>query len=157
HPTHAERFNVYVPFDDDNDDFDNDNQHPEVLPGTFAAPNFDRFLKPPAMQGPQAVLVGPQGGSSIPADQGLPYTVQFSNPAANPAGSPSSVGEVRVVPRLDSNLNPRLFKLGDVRLGDIQIHLPDGVTNFQHDFDFTRSKGFILRVSIGLDSQNDVS
>jgi hypothetical protein len=149
HPTHTERFNVYVPFDDDNEDEDFDSQHPEVLHGTFAAPDFGRFLNPPAMLGPQAALAGPQGGPSVPTDQPLPYTVQFTNPGTTP------VGEVRIITKLDGHLDPHLFRLGDVQLGDIQIHVPDGVTYFQHDFDYTRSKGFILRVSAGLDSQPD--
>src|SRR5262249_15032773 len=72
---------------------------------------------------------------------------RFANDPA--AGEP--VGEVRVVEQLDPNLDPRTFRLGDLRLGDIQVHIPAGRGAFQGDFDFTRSKGFILRVSAGLD------
>ena len=32
-----------------------------------------------------------------------------------------------------------------------QIHVPTGVGTFQGDFDFTQTKGFILRVSAGMD------
>src|SRR5262249_7665085 len=142
HPTHTERFNVYVPFDDDNDDEDFDSRHPEVLPGKSVAPDFGRFLNGPAAQGPQAALTGPHGpGSSLPSAQFWPSPSRSTTP---PASAP---GGVRVVPPLDGNSDPRLFMLGAIQLGDLQIHVPASVTNFQHDFDFTASKGFILRVS----------
>src|SRR6185436_5574486 len=62
-----------------------------------------------------------------------------------------TVGQVRVVEQLDANLDPRTFRLGDLRLGDLRVHIPGGPGTFQSDFDFTQSKGFILRVSAGLD------
>jgi hypothetical protein len=53
--------------------------------------------------------------------------------------------------QLDPSLDPRSFRLSDMRLGDIQLHIPDSRGAFQGDFDFTGSKGFILRVSAGVD------
>src|SRR6185436_2514287 len=45
----------------------------------------------------------------------------------------------------------RSFRLGDLQIGDIQVHVPGTVGSFDGDFDFTQSKGFILRVSAGID------
>src|SRR5262249_2726333 len=38
-----------------------------------------------------------------------------------------------------------------MRLGDITIHIPDQRGSFQREFDFTQTKGFILRVTAGID------
>ena len=43
------------------------------------------------------------------------------------------------------------LRLGDLKLGDINVHIPDDKAVFQGDFDFSGSKGFILRVSAGVD------
>src|SRR5262249_40663341 len=43
------------------------------------------------------------------------------------------------------------------QLGDLQVHIPDGRGAFAGDFDFTASKGFILRVSAGLDFQSNTA
>src|SRR5207253_11051580 len=48
HPTHTERFNVYVPFDDNH----GGSAHPEILPGTSPPPNFQRFLTVAGTQNP---------------------------------------------------------------------------------------------------------
>ena len=84
----------------------------------------------------------------MPLGQAQPYTIQF----ANAPDASSSVGEIRIVSQLDADLDPRSFRLGDMQLGD--IHDPRArarVGSFQHEFDFTRSKGFILRVTAGID------
>src|SRR4029077_19817771 len=86
----------------------------------------------------------------VPVGQPLPYTIQFSNPS-----STTTVGQVRIVSQLDPNLDSRSFRLGDLQLGNIQVHIPNTVGSFQGDFDFTRSKGFILRVSAGIDINSD--
>ena len=67
----------------------------------------------------------------------------------------STVGQIRIVSQLDPNLDPRSFRLGDLQIGDLQVHIPNTVGSFQGDFDFTQSKGFILRVSAGIDVQSD--
>src|SRR5206468_3581867 len=63
----------------------------------------------------------------------------------------STVGEIRIVTQLDSDYEPRSFRLGDLQIGNIKVHVPGEVGSFQNDFDFTQSKGFILRVSAGID------
>ncbi len=110
--------------------------------------NFSAFLNGQGTTG-EAQLVGPFGSGTpdfVPTGQPLPYTINFSNPS-----STSTVGQIRIVSQLDPNLDPRSFRLGDLQIGDLQVHIPNTVGSFQGDFDFTQSKGFILRVSAGID------
>ena len=99
-----------------------------------------------AVTGPQA-LPAANGASYLPADYALPYTLRFNNPTNAP------VGEIRLVTQLDADLDPRSLRLGDLKVGDINIHVPNGQAAFQGDFDFTGSKGFVLRVSAGIDAE----
>jgi len=149
-PTHFEAFNVYVNYSNDFDqDEDVDSSNPEI-PGFVPVqpPNFSPFFNGVGSTG-AAQLVGPYGSGSqdfVPTGQPLPYTVQFSNPS-----STSTVGQIRIVSQLDPSLDPRSFRLGDLQIGDLEVHIPNTVGSFQGDFDFTQSKGFILRVSAGID------
>src|SRR5262249_847109 len=45
----------------------------------------------------------------------------------------------------------------DIDLGDIKVHVPSARGAFQADFDFTAQKGFVLRVSAGVDIQSGVA
>jgi YD repeat-containing protein len=148
--THFEAFNVYVNYTNDYDDDEiADSSHPEdpnFVP--VQPPNFSPFFTGASTAG-QAQMVGPYGYGSedyVPVDQPLPYTILFTNPS-----STSTVGQIRIVSQLDPNVDPRSFRLGDLQIGDLQVHIPNTVGSFQGDFDFTRSKGFILRVSAGID------
>jgi len=96
------------------------------------------------VRGPQAAL-GSDGNSYVPGGTPLPYTLDFSMPDGAPAG------QLRVLTQLDASLDARAFRLGDLKLGDINVHLPAGKASFQGDFDFSGSKGFVLRVSAGID------
>ncbi|MDB5349218.1 MAG: hypothetical protein JWN86_465, partial [Planctomycetota bacterium] len=139
--THTESFNIYVPY-------------------SFARPDASPVVPVPALDfsgllngasgATAATLTGPLGyglRQFLPTGQALPYTVQFQNDPR----AVTSVGEVRVVQKLDPNLDLRSFRVGDIKLGDLQVHIPSGRGSFQGDFDFTASRGFILRVSAGLD------
>ncbi|HAY08474.1 MAG TPA: hypothetical protein DCY18_00815, partial [Thauera sp.] len=81
------------------------------------------------VRGPQA-LPGADGNSYVPAATALPYTVAFSNPSVTPAG------EVRIVTQLDAALDPRSVRLGDIKVGDLNVRIPGERANFQGDFDF---------------------
>ncbi len=86
-------------------------------------------------------------GGWLPLKESLPYTINFANaPTAN-----QHVAEVRIVTHLDDNLDIFSFRLGDIKIGKINIHLPTDRALFQGDFDFTETLGFILRVSAGAD------
>ena len=152
-PTHTESFTVYVNYSNDYDqDADTDSSNPEdpnFVP--VQPPNFSPFFAGGADSG-QAQLIGPFGYGSqnfVPTGQPLPYTVEFTNPSTT-----ATVGQIRIVSQLDPNLDPRSFRLGDLQIGDLQVHIPDTVGSFQGDFDFTQTKGFILRVSAGIDIQS---
>lgn len=103
-----------------------------------------------SVRGPQAVL-GEDGSAYVPAATPLPYTVSFSNPTETPAG------QIRIVTQLDPDLDPRSLRLGDLKIGDINVHLPGDKANFQGDFDFSGSKGFVLRVSAGVDASTGIA
>ncbi|MBM3523620.1 MAG: APHP domain-containing protein, partial [Alphaproteobacteria bacterium] len=77
----------------------------------------------------------------------LPYSVGFENAA----DSGRYINEVRVVTQLDADLDARSFKLGDIKIGDITIDVPDDRTLFTTQIDFTATRGFLLRVSAGID------
>jgi hypothetical protein len=91
--------------------------------------------------------------SFLPSGQALPYEISFENP---PTAS-AIPGSIEVISRLDAQLDARTFRLGDIKIGDIQVHIPEGRATFQGDFDFTRSKGFILRVTAGVDVERSIA
>jgi len=99
-----------------------------------------------SVRGPQGALAA-DGASFVPADTPLPYTVSFNNSTSH------AVGQIRIVSQLDAAIDPRSLRLGDLKLGDINVHIPADKANFQGDFDFTGNKGYILRVSAGVDAQ----
>ncbi|NIP98686.1 MAG: hypothetical protein GWO24_36870, partial [Akkermansiaceae bacterium] len=109
-----------------------------------------RFLAGDAAATGIASITGPYSagtGGFIPASEPLPYTINFQN---DPVAS-SHVNEVRVVVDLDEHLDTRTFRLGDLRVGDINIDVPAGRGVFQGEFDFLDTNGFLLRVSAGVD------
>ncbi|WP_346658742.1 Ig-like domain-containing protein [Bradyrhizobium sp. 143] len=112
--------------------------------------DFSELLRKAAGDGQLAVISGPQGYGAtnlVPAATDLPYSISFENPST----SSTRPGEIQIVTKLDSDLDPRSFRLGDLTIGDITVHVPSDRAIFQGDFDFTKSKGFILRVSAGVD------
>ncbi|MCR5864424.1 pre-peptidase C-terminal domain-containing protein [Aquincola sp. J276] len=97
-----------------------------------------------------AAIVGPTGQGDrqyVPADTALPYTVRFSNPAE----AAITANEVRIETRLDDHLSLRSFRLGDLRIGGINVSMPPDRANYQGDIDLRNSLGFILRISAGVD------
>ena len=155
-PTHYEAFRVYVPwvpFEKRGAGLPPDFQIGQVdLTGgdEFAALDLSAYLQGQGAVSGLASLVGPFTGDThglLPAGQALPYTVHFQN---DPVSS-SHVSEVRIVTPLDPHLDARTFRLGDIRIGDVDIQMPPERGVFQQDFDFQRTKGFVLRVSAGVD------
>ncbi len=103
----------------------------------------------------RATIIGPLGQGPtqfLPIGQALPYTIQF----ASPPNASSTAGEVRVVTQLDDDLDPRSLRLGSLQIGDMQVNVPSGLGSFEGEFDFVRSKGFILRVSAGIDVHSNI-
>jgi len=159
--THFEAFRIYVPwmaFEDRGSGVPTDFQinGPEPVDGSeFAQLDFTNLLKGNVGTGRLASITGPQTfdtGGWLPVGQTLPYTVNFANDPA----SGRYINEVRVVTQLDPDVDARSFKLGDIKIGDITIDVPDGRSLFQGEFDFVASRGFLLRVSAGIDLFQDV-
>ena len=107
--------------------------------------NLTQFLQQAAQQNAAAQAMisvrGPQGASAadgssyVPAGTPLPYTLSLNNTTGH------AVGQVRIVTELDANLDARSLRLGDLKLGDINVHIPVDKAVFQGDFDFTGIKG----------------
>ncbi|WP_233259655.1 CARDB domain-containing protein, partial [Ramlibacter sp. WS9] len=107
-----------------------------------------------SIQGPRvnvADVSATTGEFYLPAGTALPYTIGFNNP------SERAVGQLRIVTQLDPDLDARSLRLGDLKLGDINVHIPADKANFQGDFDFSGNKGFILRVSAGVDAEAHIA
>ncbi|MEY3475032.1 MAG: hypothetical protein RL087_1490, partial [Pseudomonadota bacterium] len=150
-PTYFMAFNVFSPWLG----FD-----PNVALPEFASVAADSELQPLELQAlfasavqaqGSASMTGPQGYGAeqyVPAATALPYTIRFTNPE----GSGSTANEVRIVTVLDEDFSERSFRLGDIRIGNISINIPSGRANFQGDFDFRATRGYVLRVSAGIDT-----
>lgn len=92
-------------------------------------PGFSRLLAQAGSISSQATITGPSSATQfVPIGQALPYTVGFTN-----APTASAVAEVQVVTVLDADVDPRTFRLGDLELGDIQVHIPSERGTFQGD------------------------
>ncbi len=116
----------------------------------FQPLDLSSYLRDAAASSGLASLIGPftaETDGYLPVNEPLPYTVHFQN---DPAAA-THVGEVRVVIDLDDDLDASSFRLGDIRIGDIDIQMPTNRRLFQQDYDFTRTKGFTLRISVGID------
>ena len=114
--------------------------------------NLDQYINNAGQDAGLASMTGPftaEDNGFIPTGQPLPFTVNFQN---DPQAT-TTPGEIRITTQLDPSLDPRTFRLGDIQVGDIDIHIPSNMGLFQGDFDFTQTKGFILRVSAGVDLQ----
>ena len=115
----------------------------------FAQLDLSELLSGEAASG-LASITGPQTLDTegwLPLRERLPYTVSFAN---SPDAS-QYVQEVRVVTPLDEDLDVFSFRLGDINVGKINVHIPSDRALFQGEFDFTETEGFLLRVSAGVD------
>ena len=156
HGTYFQAFNVFSPW--------------MGLPATGALPEFASVtasnelsaltfsdLLQQAIAGAQSAgITGPQGfgeNQFVPAAESLPYTISFENAA----DSSTWANEIRVLTQLDDGLNARSFRLGGIRIGDISVSIPTDRAGFQGDFDLRNSKGFILRVSAGIDTATSIA
>jgi subtilase family serine protease len=133
----------------------------DFRPVSAQALNLSQYLEQAAQQnasanafinvsGPQAIT-GNDGNNYVPVGTALPYTISFTNPAETAAG------QLRIVSEIDADLDIRSLRLGDLKVGDFNVHVPTDRANFQADFDFSGNKGFILRVSAGIDASSRIA
>jgi subtilase family serine protease len=155
-PTHFEAFRIYVPwlpFENRGAGLPVDFQinGPQAVGGDeFQALDFSSLFETSGEVDRLASLTGPstiETGGWLPAAQTLPYTINFEN--AEQASR--YVSQIQVVTELDEDLDGRSFTLGDIKVGDITVHVPQGRSLYQGEFDFSEARGFILRVSAGVD------
>ncbi|MEG2268643.1 MAG: hypothetical protein RSC68_30470, partial [Acinetobacter sp.] len=90
------------------------------------------------------------GKKYVPSETALPFKISFQNTTEQ------SLHQIRLVTAIDEQLDPYTLRLTDMKIGDINIHVPENRSSFTSDFDFTGSLGFILRVSAGIDAENHV-
>ena len=161
-PTQFQAFRVYVPwvsFEARGGGIPADYQIHGITPdneNAFFPLNLDDYYDQSGVQSGAASLTGPftlETDGFVPVKQPLPFTVNFQNDPV----APTHTSEVRIVTPLDENLDPRTFQLGDIRVGEITVHVPDGRGLFQGDFDFSEALGFLLRVSAGVDLQSNTA
>ena len=86
-----------------------------------------------------------------------PPTTRCPTPSASATPARIRLASCALVTELDADLDARSLRLGDLKIGDINIHVPPGQAVFQGDFDFSGNKGYVLRVSGGVDAQTRVA
>ncbi len=155
-PTTFENFNVYVPwvaYGLRSGGIPADYAISGVTPNntqSFFPLNLDQYYANAGAFAGEASITGPftqETGGFVPVNQPLPFTVNFQNdPSAQ-----TYTHQIRITVPLDPNVDAETFQLGDIKIGNITIHIPAGRSLYQGDFDFTQSNGFILRVSAGVD------
>ncbi|MDX1785889.1 MAG: CARDB domain-containing protein, partial [Roseovarius sp.] len=150
-PTTFTAFNVYSPWLGEGavnlPDFGSDATTSEL-----EALDLDRFREIAGIaQGEGAAwLRGPVGAGDdnwVPEDAALPHEVGFELDEA----SPRPARELRIVTTLDEGLDARSFRLGGLTLGDLTVQVPPGRLVYQTDIDLSATRGFVLRVSAGID------
>ncbi|MCI0535453.1 MAG: putative Ig domain-containing protein, partial [Verrucomicrobiales bacterium] len=97
-------------------------------------------------------LSGPSGfGESnfVPTGLNLPFTVRFEQIA----DATDAVNEIRILQQLDTDLDPRSFRLSDIHLGNLQLALPDRAS-FTGEFDFSETLGYVVQITAGVDVES---
>ncbi len=106
--------------------------------------------------GDTTTLVGPTGfgpDNFIPIETPLPYTITTTYDT----DAVDSAREIRILVPLDESLDERSFQLADIRLGNLEIPLPQGRPNFVGEFDLTDTEGYVLQVTAGVDANTRVA
>ncbi|MEZ6062667.1 MAG: CARDB domain-containing protein [Planctomycetaceae bacterium] len=104
----------------------------------------------PVSRDPNDIL-GPDGFGPeqwIPASQPIEYTIRFENDAAL-ATAPAQV--VRITQTLDSDLDPRTYRVGDFGLGDLFVDVPANRAFYTDRIDLTAEHGVFVDVVAGID------
>ncbi|MDB5385913.1 MAG: hypothetical protein JWM11_1559 [Planctomycetaceae bacterium] len=81
----------------------------------------------------------------LPANQLIPYTIDFEN---DPSKATAPAQEVTVTQTLDANLDLSTFELGDIRFGSTVVPVLSGLQSYQTSVNTTNLDGSPLRVDI---------
>jgi len=132
------RTTIQVASDDDCDPCDRPNPPDDC----------DDIPRPPAYD-PNDIL-GPEGFGSdrwIVSGHPLNYTIRFEN---DPVLALAPAQLVRITQTLDSDLDPRSFRLGDFGFGSIVVDVPDNRSFYTTRIDATASLGVYVDVVAGI-------
>jgi len=119
----------------------------------FAIKDFVRPIPIQASGDPNDIL-GPAGYGPqkfVPASIPLDYTIRFENMAT--ATAPAQV--VKITQTLDSDLDPRTFRLGDFGFSGEFFDVPAGSSFYQTRLDLRETRGIYLDVAAGVDIVNN--
>ena len=95
-------------------------------------------------------IVGPKGFGDehwVTASETLPYTIRFENRAA--ATAPAQ--QVRITHPLDSDLDPRTFRLGNFGFKNLTFEVPANQAFFAGRLDVRKEMGIFVDVLAGID------
>ncbi len=98
-------------------------------------------------------IVGPKGSGtngSVPTDQPLPYTVDFTNLGSAPAQ------EVVITEQLDPNLDWNTFDLGDFSFGGQTYSVPANTASYSTTIDLPDQPGYAVEVTANIDERTGV-
>lgn len=113
-------------------------KHLKILIRTVAS------LDPNDIVGP--IGFGPENWTV--AQQPLNYTIRFEN---DPVLATAPAQSVTITQTLDSDLDPRSFRLGDFGFGDTLIHVPANQSFFTTRIDLSATQGIYVDVFAGVD------
>ena len=115
------------------------------------APNLQDYFGLTGTRSDAVRMIGPGGlrHGELHPDRYAPALYDHLRKPGRPAISRSSGSRSTRIST--THLDVRSFLLGDIALGDLQVHLPGNLASFSGDFDFTAERGFVLRVVAGVD------
>ncbi|MEI8045714.1 MAG: hypothetical protein WCL11_30175, partial [Verrucomicrobiota bacterium] len=96
-------------------------------------------------------IVGPTAFGSeqwVSAEQTLRYTIRFEN---DPQKADLPAQSVRVIQQLDTNLDFKSFRLGDIGFGDTLVAVPENRVFYQTRVNVTNQLGVLVDIVVGLD------
>lgn len=95
-------------------------------------------------------IIGPDGFGPerwMAATAPLDYMIRFEN---DPEFATAPAQQIRITQTLDSDLDFRTFRLGDIGIGDIVIDVPDNRPIYSTRLDLRESKGIYVDVFAGI-------
>ncbi|MCC9601047.1 carboxypeptidase regulatory-like domain-containing protein [Stieleria sp. JC731] len=141
---------------DDDDPTDDDEPGDDGQPGNGDNPNGGNspIRRNPILRffnsDPNDIL-GPDGFGEqrwVSVTDDLQYRIRFEN---DPLVANAPVQQLRITQTLDSDLDPRSFRLGDFGIGETVFSVPANVAAFSKRFDRVEEDGIFIDVVAGID------
>lgn len=96
-------------------------------------------------------ILGPEGYGDenwVEADRVLDYMIRFEN---DPEFATAPAQVVTITQQLDSDLDPRTFRLGDFGFGNRVFEVPENRAFYSTRIDLTAEEGYFVDVAAGVD------